>query len=53
MTSATVDAVITIDEIGQAKAVKAPTQLSSSQDLQLTLDALASRPQRDQGEVPP
>ncbi len=40
MTSATVDAVITIDEIGQAKAVEAPTQLGSYDDLQLTLDAL-------------
>jgi hypothetical protein len=40
MTSATIDAVITIDEVGEAKAVKAPTQLGSYDDLQLTLDAL-------------
>jgi len=40
MTSAKVDAVITIDEVGKAKAVKAPSQLGSYSDLQLTLDAL-------------
>jgi len=40
MTSAKVDAVITIDEVGTEHAVKAPSQQGSYADLQLTLDAL-------------
>ncbi len=40
MTGAKVDAVVNIDEVGAVKAPKAPTQLGSYADLQLTLDAL-------------
>ena len=40
MTSATIDAVITISEVGDAHDVSAPAQLDSYSSLQLSLDAL-------------